>query len=114
MKKLWSGIKTIVSHKNSSSSTINKIKDRDTVLTSDSTKISNVFNDYFVNVADQITKSIPRNPKSPLDYLRNRNSNSIFLTPVIKSDIEAQVSSVSPVRISFSAFGCDVSAKRNQ
>ena len=88
MKKLWSGIKTIVSHENSSSSTIVKIKDKDGVLTSDSTKISNVFNDYFVNVADQITKSIPRNPKSPLDYLRNRNSNSIFLTPVIKSDIE--------------------------
>ena len=67
MKKL-SGTNTIFSHKDSSSSTINKIKDKDDVLTSDSTKISNVFNDYFVNVADQITNQFPETQNLPLTF----------------------------------------------
>ena len=82
MKKLWSGIKTIISHKSSTSSTINKIKDMEGNVTSEPSKISNIFNDFFVNVADEITKSIPKTPKSPLDYLSNRTSNSLFPTPV--------------------------------
>ena len=80
--------------KTSSSSTINKIKDKDGVLTSDSTKIANIFNDYFVNVADQITQSIPRKPKSPIDYLRNQNPNSIFLTPVTNFEIEDIITNI--------------------
>ena len=45
MKKLWSGIKSIISHKSSTSS-INKMKDKDGNVTSDSCKISNIFNDF--------------------------------------------------------------------
>ena len=82
MKQLWSGIKSIISHKSSTSSSINKIQDKDGNVTIDSSKISNIFNDFFVNVADEITKTIPKTPKSPLDYLSNRTSNSLFLTPV--------------------------------
>ena len=59
MKKLWSGIKTIISHKSSTSSSNNKIKDRDGNVTSDPSKMSNIFNDFYVNVADGITKTIP-------------------------------------------------------
>ena len=45
MKKLWSGIKTIISHKSSISSSINKIKDKEGNVTSEPGKISNIFND---------------------------------------------------------------------
>ena len=72
MKKLWTGIKSIISHKPSISSSINRIKDKDGSVTSDSCKISNNFNDFFVNVADEIRKTIPKTQKSPLDYLSNR------------------------------------------
>ena len=39
-KKLWSGIKTIISHKSSTSSSINKIKDPEGNVTSEPSKIS--------------------------------------------------------------------------
>ncbi len=87
MKKLWSGIKTIISHKSSNSSSINKIKDMEGNVTSEPSEISNIFNDFFVNVADEITKTIPKTPKSPLDYLSNRTSNSLFLTPVTSIEV---------------------------
>ena len=39
------------------------------------------FNDFFVSVADSITKKIPRSPKSPLDYLGDENPHSFFIGP---------------------------------
>ena len=96
MKKLWSGIKAIISHKSSTSSTINKIKDMEGNVTSEPSKISNIFNDFFVNVADEITKSIPKTPKSPLDYLSNRTSNSLFLTPVTFIEVNDLINTLNP------------------
>ena len=49
--------------------------------------MSNIFNDFYVNVADGTTRTIPLTPKSPLDYLSDRTCNSLFLTPV--TEIEA-------------------------
>ena len=97
MKKLWSGIKTIISHKSSNSFSINKIKDKDGSVTSDPCKISNIFNDLFVNVADEITKT-PKSltPKSPLDYLYNRTSNSLFLAPVTYIEINDLINTLNP------------------
>ena len=96
MKKLWSGIKTIICHKSSTSSTINKIKDMEGNVTSEPSKISNIFNDFFVNVADEITKTIPKTPKSPLDYLSNRTSNSLFLTPVTFIEVNDLINTLNP------------------
>ena len=96
MKKLWSGIKTIISHKSSTSFLINKIKDKDGNVTSDPNKRSNTFNDFYVNVADSITKSIPMTPKSPLDYLSNRSGNSLFLTPVTLMEVNDLISILNP------------------
>ena len=98
MKKLWSGIKSIISHKSSTSSSINKIKDKDGDVTADSCKISNIFNDFFVNVADEITKTIPKTPKSPLDYLSNRYSNSLFLTPVTFIEVNDLINILNPCK----------------
>ena len=36
IEKVWSGIKTVISHKSNTSSTINKIEDKDGNVTSDS------------------------------------------------------------------------------
>ena len=96
MKKLWSGIKTIISHKSSTSSSINKIKDKDGNVTSDPSKMSNIFNDFYVNVADGITKTIPLTPKSPLDYLSDRTCNSLFLTPVTLMEVNDLINILNP------------------
>ena len=60
MKKLWSGIKTIISHKSFPSSAVNKIKDEAGNVTSDPCKVTNIFNDFFVNVANEINKKSQR------------------------------------------------------
>ena len=46
MKKMLSGIKTIISHISSPSSVINKIKDKDGNMTTVPSKMSNIFNDF--------------------------------------------------------------------
>ena len=96
MKRLWSGIKTFIAHKSSTSSSINKIKDKEANVTSEPGKISNIFNDFFVNVADEITKTIPITPKSPLDYLSNRTSNSLFLIPVTSIEVNDLINILNP------------------
>ena len=95
MKKLWSGIKTIMSHMSYTSS-INKLKDKDGNVTSDPNKMSIIFNDFYVHVADSITKSIPMTPKAPLDYLSNRTGNSLFLTPGTLLEVTDLISILNP------------------
>ena len=66
---------------------MNRTKCKIGYTTSDSEEISNVFNDHFINVADNITKTIPRDPKSPIDYVKSPNLYSMFLSRVTKFEI---------------------------
>ena len=56
-------------------------------MTTDPATMATIFNDFFVNVADGVTKKIPWSPKSPLDYLDNKNHNSFFITPTAPLEI---------------------------
>ena len=58
--------------------------------------MSNIFNDFYVNIANEITKTIPLTPKSPLDYLTKRVSNSLFLTPVTEIEVKDMISILNP------------------
>ena len=87
MKLLWTGIKSIISTKNTHVNVINKLKDTNGNLITDSTAMANIFNNFFVNVADGVTKNIPRSPKSPLDYLGNKNPHSFFISPAAPYEI---------------------------
>ena len=78
MKLLWTGIKSIISIKNSRVNVINKVKDANGNTTTDSATMATIFNDFFVNVADGVTKVIPRSPKSPLDYLDKESPHSFL------------------------------------
>ena len=79
--------KRILANKNSIFSRIYKIKDKNGKLTSDATEMSIILNDFFINVGNDITKSIYHNPKSPTEYLTNRNSDSIFISPVTAVEV---------------------------
>ena len=50
--------------------------------------MANAFNDFFVNVSNQVCSEISRTKKSPLDYLKNRNTNSFFVRPITHNEIE--------------------------
>ena len=82
MKKLWTGIKSILANKNYIVSRSHKVNEKIGMSTSDPSEMSNIFNEFFVHVANEITKSIHHRPKSPTEYLPNRNSDSIILYPV--------------------------------
>ena len=93
---MWSGIKSIVSHKFFTSSSINKIKGNDGNVTSEPSDMSNIFNNFYINVVSSITKTIPLTPKSPLDYLTNRASKSLFLTPVTPLEVKDIIDALNP------------------
>ena len=50
----------------------------------DPKQIANAFNNFFVNAANTVNKDIPLTFKSPNDYLKNTNPQSLFLYPVTK------------------------------
>ena len=50
--------------------------------------MANVFNNFFVSASTQVCSEIPRTKRSPLDYLKNRNMNSFFISPGAHSEIE--------------------------
>ena len=95
---MWSGIKSIISHKSFTSSSINKIKGNNGNATSDPSEMSNILNNLYINVASSITKTIPINPKSPLDYLSNRTFNSLFLTPFTPFEVKDIIDALDPFK----------------
>ena len=92
MKLLWSGLRSIISNKNSKVNIISKLNDVNGNLTNDPAVIANTFNDFFVNVAGNVAKGIPRTRKSPMDYLGTRNEHSFFMTPVIPMEVSDIIS----------------------
>ena len=93
MKKLWQGIKSIISN-NSTTTAIRGVKDTNGIMATNSTEIANTLNKSFVNVAENISKKIPRTPKSPLNYLNGRNTNSMFHFPVTHIEVEDAISNL--------------------
>ena len=89
-----SGIKSIVNMKAKSQlSQISHLLKKGKCI-GDPVKMANSFNYYFVDVGSNIDKSISRTKISPTDCLKNRNSNSFFLTPVTEQEIEVIIQSL--------------------
>ena len=92
MKNLWTGIKEIVNTKSKSSlqNTSQLIVGGKTY--NDPQQMANIFNNFFVNVPNQVCSKIPRTNTSPLDYLKQRTADSLFLQPIIYTVIEDIIS----------------------
>ena len=80
MKKLWSGIRSIINIKQNCGFQVSQLMVEGSQI-NDPQKIAFAFNQYFVNVQKQVDKGIPRTMKSPMDYLTNRIGNSFFSKP---------------------------------
>ena len=85
-RKIWQGVRDIISLKTSSSAKPISLE-IDGTVTSDSLLVANRFNSFFSNVADTIRSSIPESASDFSEYLRNPNLNSIFLTPVTSEEV---------------------------
>ena len=94
MKMLWKGIKSIISIKLGNFDSFRFLKEENGSRISDPVKIANEFDNNFANVAINITKKIPRTPKSPLDYLSNPNLDSFFISPCTAEEIYSHIQSL--------------------
>ena len=100
MKKSWGIIKNII-NKNQKPQTQGRFKIWDNLITSDKNIICNKFNDFFVNIGPTLAKSIPKVNKSPLSYMGNRMTESIYLEPVTEKEINTLISALKDTATGF-------------
>ena len=92
MKNLWTGIKEIINTKSRSSLQNTSQLIAGGKIYNDPQQMANIFNNFFVDVPNKVCSEIPRTKKSPLDYLKQRTTDSIFLQPIIYTEIEDIIS----------------------
>ena len=94
LKNTWKGIKSIISLKNSASSSPNLLNFNNE-LTSDPLKIANVFNNYFSSIGEKTQSKIRFSNKNYTDYLHGQNFRSFFITPTDSEEVISIISSPS-------------------
>ena len=85
--KTWQSIKQIILIKKTNNKQLNGSEANNTII-NDSKSIASKFNEFFGSVAKEIDKKIPKSKRTYTDYLKNRNLNSLLLSPVTESEIE--------------------------
>ena len=93
-RKVWSGVHDLIASKSKSANHHISISIGDTV-TSNPETVSNCFNDFFTTIADSIRAQIPPEHNHYSRFLKNRNPNSMFLSPTTPEEIIKVVSSFS-------------------
>ena len=71
------------------------------LITSDNELISKKFNDFFINIWPTLAKSIPHINKSPLSYLGNRLTETIYWAPVNENEIGQLIKSLKDTAAGF-------------
>ena len=98
MKKLWSGIKSIITLKPRCQQLTSQIRVGN-IDYDDPKHIANQFNKFFINVADDVRKTIPSAPTSHTEYLKAPNPQSIFLYPCTSKEIEDIIDLLNPTEV---------------
>ena len=93
MKKLWSGIRSIINVSSKSGYCISQLI-QDGKEIDDPKKMANIFNKFFVNVSQKVTSGISRTRKCPLDYRKQRNDRLLFLPNATSEETEALINSL--------------------
>ena len=94
MKKLWSGIRSIVNISDNKTGVNISHLLQDGNAIDGPQKMANIFNKFFVNISKKITSAIPRTRKSPLDYLKQSNDKTFFLSSVAPEEVECLINSL--------------------
>ena len=97
LKKTWNVINEVM-NKQQTKSTISEIEDNDKHVTNKQ-EIVNIFNDFFVSIGKKMQERVKRTSKSERNmmkknakWLKGNFAKSLFLNPVVSSDIEKIVS----------------------
>ena len=93
LKKTWNIMKHIVNLKKTQKLQ-DKFKMSDNTITSDKTVIAENFNDFFVNIGNNLAKRIPNVSTPPGRYMGDMISQSLFLDPVTPQEIAEIIKSL--------------------
>ena len=93
LKKTWQIMKDVINRKRKSSSPPEYFDVNGEYVT-DKNKISNGFNQFYVNIGPNLSKSLPNHNVDPMSYLKQRNCNSMFVKPTDETEIEEIVMSL--------------------
>ena len=90
-KKMWSGIKQIITTKSKSLNHPLKISAQNKHEVTDPQQIANSFNEYFANIEQNLVTVILPTNNSPTDYLKNSPAHSFFLFPCTHNEIQLEI-----------------------
>ena len=91
MKKLWSGIRSIVNvSKNNNGIHISHLL-QDGKEVDDPKKMANIFNNFFVNVSKKLPVPFQGLENPLLDYLKQGNERNLCLSAITPEEIEALI-----------------------
>ena len=94
-KKAWTGINTIL-HKKRKQKISDIFLNVNGKLVTDQKTVSKLFNNYFVNVADNLAKKIPKPNTKYQDYLKNPNEHCIYLQETTPDEVEKIIGNLDP------------------
>ena len=93
MKKLWTGIRSIVNIKHKAIVQVPQIYENNSLI-KEPRMIANSFNNFFVNVGKTIDGKILFSGASPEKFFKNLENDSIFISPVVPEEIISIISSL--------------------
>ena len=85
-KKSWTGINTILSRHGKTKASDIFLNSNGNLFTDQKT-VSKMFNNYYINVAGNLEKKIPKPKTKFQDYLRNPNEHSIYLKETTPAEV---------------------------
>ena len=89
-KKIWTGIKEIINNTKNVGSSINlKINGK---IVTDQRRVANRFNDFFINVSQNLRDRLGRGNKAINDYLLHPVKNTIVLKPTDATELNSLIS----------------------
>ena len=87
-KKSWTGINTILSRQSKTKASDIFLNSNGNLFTDQKT-VSKMFNNYYINVAGNLEKKIPKPKTKFQDYLKNPNEHSIYLKETTPAEVKA-------------------------
>ena len=85
MKETWRILKEVIGVPNKSSISSTFLINGETVT--DTNKIVNCFNDFFVNIGKELASKLPRSNTDALNYIQSNHPQSLFLSPITETEI---------------------------
>ena len=92
-KKVWKGIRSLITLKNKSSRKVNSLTVNGQTI-SNATTISNIFNNYFIDIGPSLSKNIPSCNFDFSSYLANQQLNSCLIQPTNVTEINKIIGSM--------------------